>query len=298
MVKIINFIHYVRKHGIVCSKMDIDVNDFETIYLYKQEDGNWMTEPIIWHNRGFLFGDGIFETMVILEGKISFGQQHYERLCLGLEQLGMDKDKLSKLEQVEEIINGLALPARTLRVRWNIFRSGIGKYTPQDNFSSETLIVEAFHKAPSIKFNAYISNVFRVPDSPWSHCKTLSALPYVMAAKERAIFDMDEVVLKNAKGFISEAGASNIFWVKNGIYYTPSLACSCVAGVGRNRVIQRLRDIGKTIIEGEFDENDLLGAHKVFTTNVTGVSYIYKIGENKFDTAPDPWIASVFEAVK
>lgn len=277
--------------------MDRPVNDFETIYLYKQEDGNWTPDPILWHNRGFLFGDGIFETMVFLHGKIRFAEQHYERLCHGLEQLGIDRDRLSKLDQVQETIGELALPATSLRIRWNIFRSGVGKYTPEDNFSSESLIIQSFHRAPSVKFNAYISNSIRVPDSPWSHCKTLSALHYVMAAQERSIFDMDEVILKNSKGFISEAGASNIFWVKSGIYYTPSLTCSCIAGVGRNRVIQRLKDIGKTIIEGEFNENDLLGADKVFTTNATGVSYLFKINENKFDTAPDPWIESFFEGV-
>jgi branched-chain amino acid aminotransferase len=118
-----------------------------------------------------------------------------------------------------------------------------------------------------------------------------------MAAKEKTALDMDEVILKNTRDFISEAGSSNLFWLKNSIYYTPSLACSCIAGIGRGRVIQRLRDTGKTIIEGEFQENDLLDAEKVFTTNVTGASYLYKIEESKFDTTPDPWVESVFEGI-
>ncbi|PSL06343.1 branched-chain amino acid aminotransferase [Cecembia rubra] len=271
------------------------VNDFDTIYLYKQGSGNWSSEPIEWHNRGFLFGDGLFETMVLIHGKIRFNDQHSERLSQGLDQLGIDRDKISTLDQIEEKINELTFRSSILRVRWNIFRSGMGKYAPEDNFSSESLIIQTFQKAPAIKFNAYISSAFRLPETPWSHCKTLSALPYVMAGQERSSLDMDEVILKNTKGFISEAGASNVFWVKNGIYYTPSLSCSCIAGIGRNRVIQRLKDTGKMIIEGEFQESELLVAEKVITTNVTGASYIFKIGEVKFDTTPDPWIESVFE---
>ncbi|RZS96720.1 branched-chain amino acid aminotransferase [Cecembia calidifontis] len=297
MLFFINFIVSVSEFCTFCSKMNIPVSDFDTIYLYKQEDGDWTSDPILWHNRGFLFGDGLFETMVFNHGKIRFAEQHLERLNHGLDQLGIDKDRLSKLSEVEEKISELALNAKTLRIRWNVFRSGIGKYTPEENFSSETLMIQPFQKAPSVKFNAYISTTIRLPDLPWIQCKTLSALPYVMAAQERDFLDMDEVILKNSKGFISEAGASNIFWIKNGIYYTPSLSCSCIAGVGRNRVIQRLKDLGKAIIEGEFMENDLSEAEKVFTTNVTGISYIYKIGDIKFDTTPDPWIESVFEGV-
>lgn len=271
------------------------MNGFETTYYYKQPDGIWSEESTLWHNRAFLFGDGVFETMLFQNRTIRFAGDHQLRVRTGLEVLGMNMDNLSSLNQLEQHLNDIGLPDTSYRIRWNVYRAGQGKYSPIEDFTLESLQLSPFHKAPSVKFNAYISSGIYVPESPWSHCKTLSGLNYVMAAKEKVAKDMDEVILKNLKGFISEAGSSNLFWLRNGIYYTPSLASSCIAGIGRGRVIQRLKDTGRTILEGNFLENDLLNADKVFTTNVTGASYIYKIGENKFDTAPDPWVESVFD---
>ncbi len=272
------------------------MNGFETIYYFKQRDGNWSEEPALWHNRGFLFGDGLFETMIFQNGSIRFGKQHLFRIKKSMDILGMDSKDLSSLEQLEHHIRD-GLSASSYRLRWNVFRAGQGKYMPTEDLTLESLQLQPFNKAPAVKFNAYFSDGIRIPESPWSQCKSLSALAYVMAAKEKTALDMDEVILKNTRDFISEAGSSNLFWLKNSIYYTPSLACSCIAGIGRGRVIQRLRDTGKTIIEGEFQENDLLDAEKVFTTNVTGASYLYKIEESKFDTTPDPWVESVFEGI-
>jgi len=273
------------------------MNDFETVYYFKHSNGYWSEDPGLWHNRGFLFGDGLFETMVLNKGKIRFSDQHFSRLKEGLDVLGMDGTKLSTLDQIEQQVQEIGITTPVFRLRWNVFRAGQGKYAPSDDLVLETLQIQAFQKPPAVKFNAYISSNVFVPESAWSHCKSLSAITYVMAAKEKLALDMDEVILKNTKGFISEAGSSNLFWVKDGIYYTPSLASSCIAGIARNRILQRLRDTGKTVLEGEFLEKDLLEAEKVFTSNVTGTSYIYKIGESKFNTAPDPWVESVFEGV-
>lgn len=273
------------------------MNAFKTVYYYKHPEGNWSEDPSSLHNRGFLFGDGLFETMVLKKGKIRFAEQHFGRLKEGLVLLGMDDQKLSSMDQIEQLVQEIAITMPLFRLRWNVFRGGQGKYGPTEDITMETLQIQPFQKPPSVKFNAYISPKVFISESPWSQCKSLSSITYVMAAKERQAMDMDEVILKNAKGYISEAGSSNLFWIKDGIYYTPSLTSSCIAGVGRSRVLQRLRDIGKTVLEGEFEEKDLLEAEKVITTNVTGSSYIYKIGDNKFDTTSDPWVESVFEGI-
>lgn len=254
----------------------------------------WSPEEPQIQNRGFLFGDGLFETMVFIKGKIRFSLDHEARLLEGLKQLGMGKDNLSSIQEIESCLQQYYCENAVLRVRWNVFREGKGKYTPIQNTTQENLQIQTMHKSPVVKKAAYLSENISVPRSPWSHCKTLSALTYVMANHERQQKGMDEVILINGEGFVSEAGSSNVFWKKEGVYFTPSLQCSCIAGVARKRIIEHLKSSGEKIVEGEFLPKDLLTAEKVMTTNVTGVSYIHQIGEYWFDVNPEHVIEQVF----
>jgi 4-amino-4-deoxychorismate lyase len=116
-----------------------------------------------------------------------------------------------------------------------------------------------------------------------------------MANQERITRKMDEVILLSAKGQVSEAGSSNIFWVKDGAYFTPSLNSGCISGIGRKQIIKKLKQLEMVLIEGEFSPSELLQADKVFTSNVTGISYIEHIGESRFDINPDDLIERVFD---
>ena len=281
-----------------CANMNSPMSDINTVLLYKHDGEIWSPEEPMIQNRGFLFGDGLFETMVFIHGKIRFSQDHEARLSEGLKQLGIEKDNLSSIQEIESCLQQYYCENSVLRVRWNVFREGRGKYTPIQNTTQENLQIQKMQKAPIIKKSAYLSENINIPRSPWSHCKTLSALTYVMANRERQQKGMDEVILLNTEGIVSEAGSSNIFWKKDGVYYTPSLRSSCIAGVGRKNVISHLKSSGENIVEGEFLPIDLLSAEKVMTTNVTGISYVGEIEGRKFDTNLDLRLESVFEALK
>lgn len=268
---------------------------FDTVFLFKYENDKWSLESLPWHNRAFLFGDGLFETMVFQNNKIRFSEDHELRLLEGLDVLGLDKTGVSSIHQIEEILNSHFPSVNPLRVRWNIYRRGLGKYSPKEIFTYETLQVEPFTKPEQYKTKAFISEKIKVPESPWSKCKTLSALTYVMANQERITRKMDEVILLSAKGQVSEAGSSNIFWVKDGAYFTPSLNSGCISGIGRKQIIKKLKQLEMVLIEGEFSPSELLQADKVFTSNVTGISYIEHIGESRFDINPDDLIERVFD---
>lgn len=278
--------------------MNSYLSDINTVLLYKHDGEIWSPEEPLVQNRGFLFGDGLFETMVFINGKIRFSLDHEARLLEGLKQLGMEKDNLSSIQEIESCLQQYYCENSVLRVRWNVFRDGRGKYTPVMNTTLEDLQIQKMQEAPAVKERAYLSKNVTVPNSPWSHCKTLSALTYVMANRERQQNGMDEVILLNVEGFVCEAGSSNIFWKKDGVYYTPSLQSSCIAGVGRKNVIAHLKSSGENIVEGEFLPIDLLSAEKVMTTNVTGVSYIGEIEGRQFDINLDLRLESVFEALK
>jgi branched-chain amino acid aminotransferase len=268
---------------------------FDTIFLYKHNDGIWADGAEEFHNRGFLFGDGLFETMVYSNGKIRFGSEHLERLNEGLKILSIEKEGLSKLNEIENLLQEIWGNKKSLRVRWNVYRSGLGKYTPEENHVLESLQVQSLFPTPKQKEKAYFSKYVLIQKTPWSHCKTLSALHYVMANKERKSKGFDEVILNNTDGFVCEGGSSNIFWVKNGQYFTPSLDAGCIAGVGRRKIISYLKENNILVSEGLYRMDELLLSDQIFTSNVTGISYIKSIDDKVFDTQINEGLAAIFE---
>src|SRR5690554_623129 len=243
-------------------------------------------------DRAALFGDGVFETMVYKNGRIRFLKEHGERLEAGLKTLKIEPSSLS-IGQLEELLQA-QFTEKDLRIRWNVFRSGLGKYTPMSNGAKDLIVVQDLDKPIKIKGHAYVSTTIAISPSPWSHCKTLNALPYVMANIERKELGMDEVILLDDKGFVSEAGSANIFWLTENVFYTPSLACNCIAGVGRRKIIEGLRKAGHILIEGQFTFKELLEAEKVFTSNVTGIAYIGSLENRSYDTRLLPEVEQLF----
>lgn len=263
------------------------MNDFNTLSLYKPFDGNWQDCDRSFHNRGFLFGDGLFETMIFKKGIFSYKKFHEERLWMGCDVIGLDKTTLTSLFDIQNLLLDKFGKETSLRVRWNVFRGGQGKYTPETDVVNESLQIQSFQSATPVKSTAYFSKNIKVPKTNWSHCKTMNALVYVLANLERTQLGMDEVILTNTDGIISEAGSSNIFWTKDQEFFTPSLKSSCISGVGRRIIIEKLKQNSCKVVEGEFWPKDLLDAETVFTTNVTGLSFIGQIEGKSFHTSLD-----------
>lgn len=269
------------------------MTDFETICLQKLESGKWNPAIGFDLSRAFLFGDGLFETMVVQNGKIRFSIFHAERLLEGCRVLGFETSTLSSLEEIERQLRGLDLQGN-LRIRWNVYRAGLGKYTPTTDRIEESLIIQEFQPAPLVKQNAYISKDYFVPRSPWSHCKTLNALPYVLANRQRKGLGMDEVILLDGQGYLSEAGSANLFWEKDGVVYTPSLECSCISGIGRKALLQFFESAAIRYEVGQFSQEQMSNADRVFVSNVTGLSYIASIEGKRFDTTPIEKLHRIF----
>lgn len=244
-------------------------------------------------NRALLFGDGIFETMCFINGQFRFHEDHQNRAVKGLLKLKIQGEL--DLEDIAKMLSKTYGTTGKLRVRWNIYRSGIGKYSPSENNACEHLIVSEFNPSPKTKSTAYISQKVHTNKTAWSGVKTLNALPYVMANIERQEKGMADVIILDEEGNVSEAGSSNIFWVKGGKYYTPSLATNCIEGVSRKQIISRLKSLDKPCGIGKYKPHNLLEADQVLVSNVTGISYLLKIEDRDFKPNPDPDLLSLFD---
>lgn len=267
------------------------MSETDTVYTFLAVSGVWQKSvefPI--PNRAMNFGDGLFETMVFDGQKIRFFDFHLERLKMGMKVLKLDAENYDFLELENWIISEFR--GQKLRIRWNLFRSGSGKYTPETNSSLQTVHIQKLIPAPRIKRLASFSEQVALFPYPWSHCKTLNALPYIMAAQERVERNLDELILLDYKGKVAEASSSNIFWRKGKKVYTPSLECGGIAGVGRRAILTKIH---RYVTEGIFGPNDLLKADQVWVSNVTGISYLEKIDSLEFSTENWEPLHEIFE---
>lgn len=264
--------------------MNSFVSEIETVFLKnKNEFPIWIRiNEIPVPNRAMNFGDGLFETMVFDGEQIRFRSLHLARLTRGLEILKMDPSDID-FNGLESFLKEQFL-GQKLRVRWNLYRAGSGKYTPNSQAVTETIQIASFVPAPIQKKSSFISSKVKLFPTLWSSCKTLNALPYILANLERQEAKMEEVLLLDYRGFLSEAGASNLFWRKGNRVFTPSLACGCLDGIARKVILEEFFKQKIQIDVGEFLPTELEDADQVWTSSVLGISYLTQIGSQKYST--------------
>jgi len=223
-------------------------------------------------NRGMLFGDGVFETIIVENNKPRFADLHLKRLSLGCTMLGLE------IPNIDESIFSTWLRAlgankhQIYRAKLVVWREGTGTYTPE---SSSSAFLFYINRAPkphiAIVDKLAISQDVFVSLHSWSSCKTLSALTYVLASKEKSQRGLDELILLNQNGQLAECTASNLFWLEGNTLFTPSLLAGCLAGVMRHVVIEHAKTIGLSVEMGLFESERLDSAELIFVTNVAAV---------------------------
>ena len=203
-------------------------------------------------DRGFLYGDGVFETMRVYDGKIFRPVEHTERLLDGLRALGI-QCVLSREE--------LRVVCRLLTERNNVHYGVARVYQTRD-----TIVVTSHANAfEPRELTAIVSNV-RV-DSRLSGYKTANRLPYIVAQEQAAIEGAQEAVLLNSAGRVVEFTTSNLFVVKNRQLFTPPLADGPLPGITRHAVLKLAADLRIPVNETGFSPRFLETADEVFATN-------------------------------
>lgn len=242
-------------------------------------------------NRAFQYGDGLFETILYRNGHVCFLPDHYERLLQGMQVLHMQVPEGFSLAYLQESIGRLVkenhLPEGA-RVRLQVWRKPGGLYTPTQPEVDFYMTAHRFVPSPAGKEKVFFYNLIRLSYSAVSPLKTCNALPYVMAGIAKNESGADDMILLDIYGHVSECIASNIFWMKGGVLFTPSLQSGCIAGVMRKQILMKAQQLPIGVKEGLFLPDDVLGAEAVFCTNVAGIQIIHQIENTVFDAGKLP----------
>ncbi|WP_392346484.1 aminotransferase class IV [uncultured Polaribacter sp.] len=240
-------------------------------------------------NRGFKYGDGIFETIKVVHKKVIFWEDHYFRLMASMRMLRMKIPMEFTLEFLEkEILKTVAVleDGANFRVRLNVFRKDGGLYTPKTN--AIDYLIEASESNYKTK-ETYEIDVFKDfynYSGLLSTIKTNNRMLNTLASIYANENDLDNCILVNERKGVVEVANANIFIVKNNIVKTPALTEGCIKGVVRGKVIDLLiKNKDFTIEETVISPFEIQKADEVFITNaIMGIQPVTKYKKKSFNT--------------
>lgn len=253
------------------------------------------TDPIIYFNgrwvrlksasispldRGFLYGDGIFETLRSYDGLIFRREEHLRRLFSSAEQISLSIPQSA--DKIESIV-GKILERNKIRdglVRVTCSR-GIARFGIDPIRSNHpTLIVMAFPFAPYSESLykkglslALVKTTRNHPGAIPSGVKSANFLNNILAKREATFVGADEGIMLNFRGYLTEGTVSNLFFVHQGTLLTPSLKSGILEGITRNCVIEIAKQNGIPVVQKLFRPIDLEEADECFLTS-TGYEII------------------------
>ena len=250
------------------------------------------TPVISIQNRAFRYADALFETIRITSGKVRFLAEHIKRMRYGMNILKMNIPADYTVEYFERKILKLANKNKISeggRVRLTVFRNEGGFYTPSNNDVSYILEVTSLNEVDySLNSNSFVIDVFtevKKPLNKLSNLKTTNCLCYILAGIYKTENTLNDCLILNDKGNIAEAISSNVFVIKNGDLYTPSLEEGCVAGIMRGQIINIAKKNGLKVNECSLTQDDLLIAEEVFLTNaVNGIRWVEIFREKEYNS--------------
>ncbi len=222
-------------------------------------------------DRGFLLGDGLFETMRVYQGKVFGLREHWNRLKIGAEFLHIPLP-LSEVELASIILdllrqNNLLKDDASLRLTVTRGPAPRGLLPPGE--FKPTIMLTAFpfsahHNAARL----IIASTRRNELSPTANIKSLNYLDNILAKMEATQAGETDAALLNSKGNVSETCAANIFIVtQKSIILTPRLQDGALPGITRQLVIRLARELNLIVEERVVTIDDLKQAEEIFLTN-------------------------------
>ncbi len=239
-------------------------------------------------NRGLRYGDGLFETMRMVNDRIALHDLHFERLFNGLSVLQFQCPPHFTPTYLAEAILTLCRKMKIekgARIRLNIVRGNGGLYDP-DNLHPNTIIEGWPLDVPTgIQENGLVIDIYTMARKHFdmlANLKSNNYLPYVLAALHAKNNRLNDCLLLNTEGRICDATIANVFWVKDGHLFTPPLSEGGVGGVMRRYLVENINP-QQTIREEPLTPEMLEQADEVFLTNaISGIKWVGRFRDKQY----------------
>lgn len=248
---------------------------------------------LLTHNRAFLYGDAVFETVKIVKSKILFLEDHYFRLMSAMRIVRMEIPMNFTMEYFEEQILALVTAKKTensARARITVYRNDGGYYLPKNNTVSFLISVENLETAAySINENEYVVDLytdFYIAKQLLSSLKTTNKLLNITASIYASENDLDNCLLLNDSKNVIEALQGNLFMLKGNKLITPPVSEGCLNGIMRKQILTLAKTIENIeVVEEVISPFDLQKSDELFITNVIkGIQPITKYRKKEFST--------------
>ena len=242
-------------------------------------------------NRGFLYGDAVFETLKVVSNKILFFEDHYFRLMASMRIVRMKIPSTFTMEFLEAEILKIVdfnLCAQSSRVRFTVYRNDGGFYLPINNSISFIITTLSLENKKYIfdndKYEVDLYKDFYITKHLLSTIKTNNKMVNVTASIFAKENDFQNCLLLNEDKNVVEAINGNLFMLKDNLLITPPISDGCLNGIMRKQILNifsKSKEI--KVIEESISPFDLQKAEELFITNIiTGVQPITKYRKKEF----------------
>lgn len=243
-------------------------------------------------NRGYAYGDALFETLKVVHGKILFWEDHYFRLMASMRILRMEIPMDFTMEFLEaeilKTVDANQLLKASSRVRLNVHRVEGGKYTPSSrdiryNILSEKLLSDFYVLNPD-PYTVELFKDFYVAPGLLSTIKSNNRIINILGSVFAKENNFENCLLLNTDKTVVEALNGNLFLVKDRVIKTPPLSEGCLKGIMRKQVIEVVEKLeGYVLEETPISPFELQKADELFITNcIVGIQPITKYRKKEF----------------
>ncbi len=257
-------------------------------------------------DHGFLYGDGIYETLMAYQGVVFKLDEHMERLFRSASLIGLSipKTSVALKKAVYETLKANRQKDAVIRI--SISRGEGPTGLNPALCSNPTLVIMSgqFKSYPQGHYKRGVKvaiadtrrNYYRAIDP---RIKSLNFLNNILAKREAIEQNAYEALMLNYRGYIAEGTISNVFFVKDGVLFTPDVKVGILDGITRRVIINIAKELKIKIREGSFRPADLYRADEVFISNTTMEAMpVREVNDTKVAVSPGKITKMIHKAYK
>ena len=227
-------------------------------------------------DHGFLYGDGIYETLMAYKSIVFKLDEHLDRLFRSASMIGLSIPQKSSVLKKAVYETVAANRQKDAVIRISVSRGEGPTGLDPALCSKPTLVIMSspfkdypqryYRKGVKVAIVKTRRNYYKAVDP---RIKSLYFLNNILAKREAIEKNAYEALMLNYRGYIAEGTITNVFFVKDGALYTPDVGTGILDGITRKIILNIAKELRKKVIEGKFRPGDIYKADEVFISNTT-----------------------------